>query len=378
MLKIIDNDSSNLGPHHDVPMDQCKDFETIVSRANTYLESGNLDAAYPYLKSAVEINPDYAEGYNHLGIFFSRNKNYMEALNNFKKALQCDFTLVEAHYNIASLYMERKEYDMALPHFKEVVMANPEDYETYHLMGFCCSHCNMETEAESFLTESHRLNRDYIPSAIELSKILIKKGNNAKAKNILLCLLMNNQSIPEIHFLLGVIYKTQKKYVKAMRHLREAVLKDQNNAVAYNLLGECCLESDMERESESLFTMATRLDATYASAFYNLGNLYYKQKKYTDAIFSLEEYIRYKEATDNINALWSNSSQTNTEEEEMVSFYNLLGHCYKTMKNPIMARTAWEKSLSIQPQQQAIKNALKEISQPTPTGLQKRISLIID
>jgi len=96
------------------------------------------------------------------------------------------------------------------------------------------------------------------------------------------------------------------------------------------------------------------------------------KKKYENAIYTLEEYLKTKEASDTINALWNENN--GIDNEKIVSLYNLLGHCYNAVKNPNKARTIWEKSLAIQPQQQDIKKALAELPQP----LHKRISLVID
>jgi tetratricopeptide (TPR) repeat protein len=352
--------------------DNHTDFEATVTLANANIEKGNWDEAYPYLKTAVEMNPNYSQGYNHLGIFYTRKKKYTEAINNFKKALQIDFSLTEAHYNLAVLYMERNEYNMALSHFKEVVLANPDDHETYYLMGICCIHNNMEEDAESFFSESHRLKPESIQPAVSLCKLLIKKNNYTKAKNILLYILMSDPSLPEVNLLLGIIYKIQRNYSRAMHYLRKTLLKDTNNIEAYNLLGECCVEVGMDKQAETFFAMAIKLDNSYLEAFYNMGNLYYKQEKYEDAISILEEFIRNKEASDSINSLWSET--TPADNDKMVPLYNLLGHCYKMVKNPIKARAIWEKSLATQPQQQDIKDLLADLPQP----LHKRISLVID
>lgn len=349
-------------------------FETNVSLANSAIEKGNWNEAHSYLKSAVEINPDYAQGYNHLGIFYTRNKKYTEAIESFKRALQIDFSLIEAHYNIAYLHIERGEYTTALPYLKEVVTMNPNDSEAYYLMGICCIQSKMEKEAEIFLSESHRLKPEHIPAAINLCKILINKDDCTKAKNILLYAYMIDSSHPEVNLLLGIIYKMQKKYTRAMHYLRETLLKDKNNAEAYNLLGECCVESGMDKQAEAFFSMAVKLDSMYKEAFYNLANLYYRQEKYENAIFALEEYIKTKEAADTINALWSEDAQK--VDDDVVSIYNLLGHCYKAKKNQNKARALWEKSLAIQPQQQEIKDELSRLPQ-TP-HVQKRISLLID
>lgn len=372
MLNLMKKNSLQTVPVNEKLKDNHTDFEANVTLANTSIEKGNWEEAYPHLKKAVEINPDYAQGYNHLGIFYARKKKYIEAINNFKKALQVDFSLTEAHYNLAVMHMERKEYNMALSHFKEVVLANPDDHETYHLMGLCCIHNNMEDEAESFFSESHRLKPESIPPAVSLCKLLIKKSDYTKAKNILLHILMSDPSLPEVNILLGIIYKIQKKYTRAMHYLRKTLLEDKNNVEAYNLLGECCVESGMDKQAETFFAMAIKLDNSYLEAFYNLGNLYYKQEKYGDAISTLEEFMKNKEASDSINSLWSET--TPADNDKIVPLYNLLGYCYTMAKNPTRARTIWEKSLAIQPQQQDIKDLLAGLPQP----LHKRVSLTID
>ena len=370
MINVMKNNSFKTVPINN--NDICNDSDTTVTLANTLIEKGSWDEAYPQLKAAVEMNPHYAQGYNHLGIYYIRNKKYTEAINNFKKALQIDFDLTEAHYNLASLYMERKEYSMALSHFKEVVLAKPDDYETYYFMGLCHVHLGLEKEAEAFFAESFSLKPDYIPPAINLCKLLIKKDDYTKAKNILLRVLKTNPSLPEVHFLLGIIYKMQKMYPKAMKHLRETLLIDKNNTEAYNLLGECCIELGMDKQAEPLFAMAVKLDISYISAIYNLGKLYYDQKKYHDAICFMEKSIETHETSHSINSILSETTDT----DEIIPLYNLLGHCYKMAENPIRARSVWKKSLAINPQQQDIIDALESL--PQPSRVHKRVSLVID
>jgi tetratricopeptide (TPR) repeat protein len=268
--------------------------------------------------------------------------------------------------------MERKEYTMALSHFKEVVLAKPDDYETYYFMGLCHIHLGLEKEAESFFTESFSLKPDYIPSAVNLCKLLIKKDNYTKAKNILLRVLKTDSSLPEVHFLLGIIYKMQKMYPRAMKHLRETLLIDKNNTEAYNLLGECCIELGMDKQAEAFFVMATKLDISYLSAMHNLGKLFFNQKKYHDAICFIEKSIETYETSRSINSILSETTDT----DEIIPLYNLLGHCYKMAENPIRARNVWKKSLAINPQQQDIIDALADI--PQPAYLKNRVSLVID
>lgn len=374
MADTTKNTLTDSVPGNNLSTEKASTFEASVTLANANIEKGNWDVAYSYLKTAVEIKPNYAEGHNHLGVYYTRNKKYTEAINSFKKALQIDFAFVDAHYNLANVYLERKEYAMALSHFKEVVRVSPGDHDAYYFMGVCCINDNNEKDAEAFFHESNRLKADYAPAAINLCKILIKKQDYDMAKNTLFFLLKKDASQPEVHFLLGLIYKMQQKYPKAVHHFREVVLKDKDNAEAYNLLGECCLEMDMDKQAESFFVMALKLDMSYINPFVNLGNLYYKQKRYTDAIPYLEEYLKTKEASDSINAIWSDTPVKNTEE--IAPLYNLLGYCYKQTNNPISARVMWEKSMSVLPNQQEIQGELAQL--PQPTRIHKKISLVIE
>lgn len=348
------------------------DFEINVSRAKDLIEKDDWGMAFKYLKAAVDADPNYAEGFNLLGIYYTRNHNYSEAIENFRQALHIDFDLIDVHYNLAFLYMDREEYSMALSHFKEVVVANPEDADTYNLMGICCAKNGNEEDAKAFFAESLRLQPDSTSAAVNISKLLIKNNEISKAKGILLYFMKKEIANYEVHYLLGIVYKGEEDYPRAMHHLREAVLEDTNNAEAYNLLGECCVKMDFDKQAESFFVMAIRLDTAYLDAYYNLGSLYYKQQKYDDAVHILEEYVRTKEATDFVDSLWSE----NKVGDEAVPLYNLLGNCYKVTNNPAKARKMWEKSLSIQPDQQDIKENVSGLSQTAQ--MHKRISLVID
>jgi len=50
-----------------------------------YACQDELEVAINHHKKSVEINPDYAEGYNNLGIAFQKLGLFEEAIKNYKK-----------------------------------------------------------------------------------------------------------------------------------------------------------------------------------------------------------------------------------------------------------------------------------------------------
>ena len=75
MADTIKNTLTDSVPNNNYPKEKASAFEASVTLANTNIEKGNWDVAYSYLKTAIEINPNYAEGHNHLGVYYTRNKN---------------------------------------------------------------------------------------------------------------------------------------------------------------------------------------------------------------------------------------------------------------------------------------------------------------
>ncbi|MDO8744549.1 MAG: tetratricopeptide repeat protein, partial [Candidatus Brocadiaceae bacterium] len=65
MINVMNKNSFKTVPINN--NDIFNDSDTTVTLANTLIEKGSWDEAYPQLKAAVEINPNYAQGYNHLG-----------------------------------------------------------------------------------------------------------------------------------------------------------------------------------------------------------------------------------------------------------------------------------------------------------------------
>ena len=73
-----------------------------------------LEIAINHHKKSVEINPDYAEGYNNLGIAFQKLGLFEEAVKNYKKTLKLkpDFSLA---YNNLEKNINIDENQFKLP-----------------------------------------------------------------------------------------------------------------------------------------------------------------------------------------------------------------------------------------------------------------------
>ena len=350
-------------------------IETNRAIAEYYLNDGQEAEVEPYLVKVLELNEQMPPVHNQLGAVYFKLSQYPKAEYHFKRALQLDFSLAEAHFNLAFLYQTQGEFEKALPYYKEVVNSDPDDAQTYCLMGQCAQCIGMLQEAEAFFTESFRLS-PMSEAAVHLSTIYIGEQRYPEAEEVLdlLITLMDEKAALEqseetsgehdaeapdsnsntwradkeyLQFTLGLVLKKQEKYIPAMKHLRDVVMMNDQYEEAFNYLGECCAAIQQNKEAESFFIHANRLDPQYFQPVMNLGKLYYHQERYKKAIIAMEYYITLVEEQGN-----TQQQLTEKDQEPQTEFmHELLGLSYMQLGDKEKAIEIWKKSLEANPDQ---------------------------
>ena len=78
-----------------------------LALGKAYLAVGKLDKAKDELNSALGIDPSSPEVFLKLGNVLAENKNFEEAIENYKKALALDSYYVEALYCLGMAYVDQ-------------------------------------------------------------------------------------------------------------------------------------------------------------------------------------------------------------------------------------------------------------------------------
>ncbi len=316
-------------------------IETNHAIAKYYIDHGEEEEAEPYLLRVLELDVQTAPAHNQLGVVYFKQSQYGKARHCFKKALLLDPEMTEAYFNLAFLYHLQKQYTEALSYYKTAVNLNPDDAEVYRLMGDCAQLSEMYQEAEAFFVESFRL-APTAETAIDLSMLYISQEKYPEAEETLNCLVTLTEDGTEdqhtekldaglIHFTLGLVLGKQEKYMDAIKHLRRAVMIDDENEQAFNYLGECCVAVSLEKEAESFFAKASKLDPQYSQPIMNLGSLYYDQGEFVKAAAAMEQYLKVREELENIQH--SSSSEAEDQDPEAEHARMLLERSYLQIGN---------------------------------------------
>ena len=161
-----------------------------------YFQQNKLEIALDEFKYAVQIDPEYAQAYNGLGLVYAALGEDAKADSNFKKAIQVEPANSESHNNYGSFLCARKRYDESITHFLEAVK-NPL-YATPNLAyanaGICSVRKNDTKNAEIYLSKALQIEPLTHPAATQLAEIQLKRGDATTANKTLQNALLDNPS----------------------------------------------------------------------------------------------------------------------------------------------------------------------------------------
>lgn len=102
-------------------------------------QAGRVQEALSEYRKSLELDPDYPEAHNALGVLLHLSFGRpAEALEHYKKALEVRPTYSEAKTNMANVHLDQGRYDEAIKLYEEVLndMLYPTPYFAHGNMGW--------------------------------------------------------------------------------------------------------------------------------------------------------------------------------------------------------------------------------------------------
>lgn len=202
------------------------------------------------------VDPEAQKAYNE-GTTAFENKNYAEAIKQFKKAIEISPDFILAHSNLAYTYLSDKKVELAEQQFLHLTTID----ETAHLPFY-----ELGTLAE--LKDSTDLAIKYYSNAID------RKNNDKR-----------------YYYQRGILYFKLGRYETAVEDFSKVVLIDPKDADAYNDRGSAYKLTGKIDKAIADYTKAADLNKKSGLAYNNLGSLYREQKEYDRAIKAYDKAI---------------------------------------------------------------------------------------
>jgi len=170
-----------------------------------------------------QVNLERAARYNaELGKGYLREGAYEVAMDKFRRALQQDPDLPDAHVGIAQLYARLDQQDLAEQHFRKAVRLAPQRSEVLNDYAiYLCDHGRPQAAEKLFLQAAENPNYAAPEVSYTFSGICAQRQNDlTKAKSYLQRALQINPRYPDALWALAKLALAEQNAVQAQDYLR--------------------------------------------------------------------------------------------------------------------------------------------------------------
>ena len=201
--------------------------------AEELLRQGKLEDAKSRIQEELQQNPSRAEGYALLGLVYTAEKNYTEALSAFHRGLELNPKSTGIRIDMGNLYVAQGNLDQAEKEFREVVRLNPADYDGNYNLALVLLAKKQPVAAIASLL---RIHPQTTASQFTLTRAYLDAGKTVEGLKVAGELSAHNKDNVQVHFTLGVLLAAEKQLRPAQLQLEQAnVLQPQTFEILYNL-----------------------------------------------------------------------------------------------------------------------------------------------
>lgn len=125
---------------------------------------------------------EQAQDYFKRGHRFYLESKSTQSEAEFKKALQLNPALSDAHYYLASIYFKQDRYEEAIEHCEQALRLNPEDLKSLIILGLSFQGLGLNDRAINRFQKACEIDTQSAAAHSALGLAYCAKGDTAKAK----------------------------------------------------------------------------------------------------------------------------------------------------------------------------------------------------
>jgi tetratricopeptide (TPR) repeat protein len=296
--------------------------------------------------------------------YFQKARNLRdpdEKIVLMNKAIQLDPKPGYYYIHRATAYLDKKDYQKALPDLDQAIASLTNSFNAYNLRGLAYDGLDKQSQAMADFNQAISINPGYAEAYSNRGLVFFENKEYAKAlkdyekaisldpklakayshRGFLLAFqgkldqalqdynqaISLNPKLLEAYLNRGDLYVRQKKYDLALTDFSNALPLNWRNAPTYNGRGEAFLARNDFDSAIQDFNQAIKLNPAYGKAYKNRGIAYMEKRKFEEALDDFAKAI-----------------SLNTDLAES---YELRGKCYQKRGDEERARLDFDKAKSL-------------------------------
>jgi tetratricopeptide (TPR) repeat protein len=322
--------------------------------------------------AAVQLK--LADGYILLGASERAARIYQELLKTLPDAPQVRQRI---HARLADIYLRSSDSKHAAEHLREVIKNEPTNPQANYWLGSIAFEERHTAEAVEFFSKTTFLNPDFEPAYYDLASAQLELKKTSEALATLEAARRKFRQSFLIEYLTAIALGQQKSFSEAIPHYTSAEVMAKAsdpkrlNHLFYFQFGAAWERLGKFEEAEHCFRQCLEMAPNFDDAQNYLG---YMWAEHGTKLEEAKALIQKAVKADPKNAAYQDSlgwvlfklgevkasleptlKAIALSEEPDATVYDHLGDIYQALKEPVKAREAWQKSLSIEPNEEVRK-----------------------
>jgi tetratricopeptide (TPR) repeat protein len=210
------------------------------------------------LKAAVREDDTFAKAHYNLAMVYQQMKQWDDAQRHLNRVITLEPNVATYHYELGKCYQYLNRIDMAKSSYEKALSLNPNLYVVHFRLGTVFMALDQPKEADSALRRAIEINPRFTKAFVSLSLLYLNYDYPELAMQVLQAGVAINDNSAEAHNMLGVSQQMLKQYDKAVDSFKKALVLENDYYVAMFNLGMALAAADKRKEAEEILTRFTK------------------------------------------------------------------------------------------------------------------------
>jgi tetratricopeptide (TPR) repeat protein len=227
--------------------------------------------ALDWLRQALELQPNWAEAYFELASTYLDQGDLASALENLEDVLALEPAHIGARRTLADVLQAAERWREAVQHYAELLPLQPEDPELFQSFGLCCQELGELDLAEKAYQKTLNLGLDSAELQFNLGLVQLKKKKPKEAIARLQKALEKEPALTLANLAMANAYRQLGDLESAESSLREELKINPNCADAAVNLGVVLQEKNKVGEAIHCYRKAIELNPHHPILHWNFA-----------------------------------------------------------------------------------------------------------
>ncbi|TAE57071.1 MAG: serine/threonine-protein kinase [Nostocales cyanobacterium] len=243
---------------------------------------------------AIQIQPDYVDAWGGRGLTLSKLERYSEAIAAFEQVLKVNNDNTTIWNAKGDAFRNLKQYDNAIKSYDQALELQPDNHESWYRKGLSLQSLFQYENAVESYTKVLELKPDHTAAAYNLGNSLMNLNRPQDALRAYDQVVQYQPNHSQSWFARGNILVSFRRYPEAVDAFKEVIKYNSRNYQAWYSLGWSLHQSQRYSEAIDAYRKSLSFRVNNYQAWYNLGNTQYILQKYQDAILAYDQAVKYQ------------------------------------------------------------------------------------